>query len=302
MSALWSRWVAWCAEEGDPLPLALVRVMMPLVMVWDLLEAGRLGLVTLLWRRGAMGGISRIASERSFVDDLSPEWGGPVTWGIAVISLSSVSLGVATRPMMVIGLLAYAQLGHLFPPGDRAIDRLMRTVLLVLIFSRAHERLSLGRWLRGLAPPRRIPIWPERFLRFLLVLVYLGAASAKLGARTSWFALEGTPVLYRILTNPRSATLDPVFWVDHPWIFRFLGIGTVLIEVLAVLILTRWRAVWAIPGAAMHLGIAVTMRLGIFSWGMLSLYPLLWGDWIVRRLQRSPPLAPNDAPAPDPQP
>ena len=28
--------------------------------------------------------------------------------------------------------------------------------------------------------------------------------------------------------------------------------------------------------------IAATMELGLFSWGMLALYPLLWSRWIAR--------------------
>ena len=39
----------------------------------------------------------------------------------------------STMVLIVFGALAYAQLGHLYPPGDRAIDRILRTALLILL-------------------------------------------------------------------------------------------------------------------------------------------------------------------------
>ena len=43
----------------------------------------------------------------------------------------AASTGVAARPALLIGVLAYAQAGHLYAPGDRGIDRILRTVLLI---------------------------------------------------------------------------------------------------------------------------------------------------------------------------
>ena len=38
----------------------------------------------------------------------------------------------------------------------------------------------------------------------------------------------------------------------------------------------RLRWIWIATGVGFHLGIAVTLRLGIFPWGMLSIYPVLF--------------------------
>jgi len=285
----WLRWVALCQRSVDPLPLALVRIFVPVVLVIDLLQAARLGLVQLIWRSYADGGLSRFHGGKAIVEDLSPLWGGPVTWLVSVLSLSMVALGVAVRPMLVIAILAYSQLGHLFPPGDRAIDRLLRTVLIILLFSRAHERLSLQRWILRKKSAEHIPAWPVDLIKYTLTLMYLNAGLIKLGARVSWIdpSLK-YPVLYRILTDPLAGKVDPLAAAAYMPLFKVLGFGTIALECGAFLILTRLCPYWALGGMMMHLGIALTMNIGAFSWGMLSLYPILFTAWILeakRRLQ-----------------
>jgi hypothetical protein len=280
---LWRWWLDCTSREIDPLPLALVRVLVPLAIVFDLLQAARLGMVTAYWRTADAGGLSRFSGENAFVDDLSPLWGGPLTWLVCVISMSLASLGIATRPAILIGLLAYAQLGHLYPPGDRAIDRLLRTVLLVLLFSGAHRRLSLWQHLRGIPAAIRIPAWSSALIRYILVLMYLGAGFHKIGSDPGWLNPNTPNPIYRILTDPLAGKLDPMTFAGWHGVSYALSVGTIALECTGFLILTRHAPRWAVLGATMHLGIAVTMHLGMFSWGMLSLYPLLFAPWIIRR-------------------
>ena len=270
-------------RQTDPLPLALVRILAPLCIVVDLLEAARLGLVTAYWRPASAGGLSRFSGEYAVIDDLSPLWGGPVTWLVTVIAMLLVAAGVAVRPALVVGVVAYAQLGHLYPPGDRAIDRLLRTVLLILIFSGAHRRLSVWQLLRKIPPAVSIPAWPADLIRFVLVLMYLGAGLHKIGSTAGWIDPTQPSPIYRILTDPLSGRLDPVAFEDWQGVAYALSVGTVLLELTPLLLLTRLAPYWAMCGVLMHLGIAATMHLGMFSWGMLSLYPLLFSAWIVRR-------------------
>ena len=43
---------------------------------------------------------------------------------------------------------------------------------------------------------------------------------------------------------------------------------------------------WAPLGVFMHLGIASTMELGMFSFGMLALYPVFFADPSTKKLLR----------------
>jgi len=186
---------------------------------------------------------------------------------------------------MVGVLVFWAQLGHLYPPGDRAIDRILRTAILFLLFSASHRRWSLNR-----APPlKRSPGWPLQLLRWLLVLVYLSAGISKLMQQPHWLGVQGVPVLYRILCDPLSAQIDPLVAQSYFGVFRVLGWATIAVELSAVLLFTRWACWWSAAAVFMHLGVAWSMKLGMFSWGMIILYlPLFheqWLPWLDRRRQ-----------------
>jgi hypothetical protein len=160
----------------------------------------------------------------------------------------------------------------------------VRTSLLVLLFSQAHRRFSLSRS----SALTRIPAWPADFLRFLLVVVYLAAGLAKLIQQPGWLSFTAEPPLLRIVTDPMAGNLDPLFWSSFPWLFRLGGFATILLELSAPLLLTRHAHRWAIVGLVMHLGIAGTMTLGMFSWGMIAFYPLLLAPVILPWMQRHP--------------
>ena len=270
---MWGWWLARVERPVDSRPWALLRILVSGAIVGDLLRVAWLRLVPVLF-----GGDFGAQPDDAFVlDAVFGEGAGLVAYGVALGCLSLSALGVATRANIVLGVLAYAQLGHCFPPGDRAIDRVLRSVLLLLLVTNAHRRWALGPWLRKKAPALTTMGWAEDLLRLFLVVVYLSAGLAKLLQQPRWLATEGTPVLYRVMTDPMAAHLDAAWWWDHPAMFRVGGWATIALELGAVLLLTRAGPIWALGGVAMHLGIALTMELGMFSWGMLAVYPvLLW--------------------------
>ncbi|MDP2314581.1 MAG: HTTM domain-containing protein [Pseudomonadota bacterium] len=270
MTTPWARWVRYTSRDMDARPLALVRIFACVAILLDLLQVGRLGLVETLFRPWAAGGLSVVQDDANVLVALSPTWGGPVAYVVTLVCLALVALGVWTRPALVVGLLAYAQLGHLYPPGDRAIDRLLRSALLLVLVSGAHRRFALTGTRQD-----RVPAWPADTIRLLLVLVYLSAGVAKLQQQPGWLAWTGTPVLYRVMGDPLAAHVDPEAAVPFWPVLRVLGWGTIALECSAPLVFTRFAPYWALGGAAMHLGIALTMDLGMFSWGMLGLYPIL---------------------------
>jgi hypothetical protein len=201
--------------------------------------------------------------------------------------MALVAVGLWVRPATLLGVLAYAQLGALNPAGDRAVDRVIRTALLLLMFSQAHRCYALANRLRGRAPVRETTAWVADVLRWLLMLIYLSAGFAKLGTG-GWFTPQGDPHLFRIMTSPLDARLDPDLPVLRRLmpLFRVGGWATMALELGAPLMLTRWAPLWASVGLLMHLGIAVLMKLGMFSWGMLALYPVLFGPWLSPLLDR----------------
>lgn len=273
---LWSRWVERVHRPVDSTPFALLRIAAAVAVLFDLLRVAQLGLVREIFVQGQHGGFGAESDSAYVLDRLGPE-GGLWAYGVTLTCMLLTALGVATRPAIVVGVLAYAQLGHLFPPSDRAVDRIVRCALLLLLFTRAHKRLSLSNWLRGKADELTTPGWADDLLRWFLVLVYMSAGIAKLMQQPNWLGASGNAVLYRVMSDPLAGKLDPETWYGAMPLFFPGGWVTIALELSALLLFTRVAPWWALVGATMHLGIFLTMELGMFSWGMLAFYPvLLW--------------------------
>ncbi|MEQ1503323.1 MAG: HTTM domain-containing protein [Myxococcota bacterium] len=269
MTRAWTWWVDRVDRLEDATPLLWVRVLVPLAIVGDLLAMAWHSALRAVLLPRELGGIGGTPAPWSLLDGWA--WAGPALWATCLVAMPLVSAGIATRPALIVGVIAHAQLGHLFVPGDRGIDRLLRTVLLILLFSDVTARQR----------PARIRAWAGDLLRWLLVVVYLAAGLAKVEVLSSWLDPE-LPELFTILCDPLAGRLDPAFWWPVRSAFVIGGAGTLVFELGAPVLLTRWGPWWALFGAAMHLGIALSMDLGMFSWGMLATYPVLMARWIPR--------------------
>ena len=278
MKRVWDQWSGYLGEEMDPTPLALVRIGLPLVVIADLCRLIQLDLMGHVFVPYAGGGLSKIQDPHWILPHIFGDAAAMTALGLTLLCMSLVTVGRWMRPAIIVGVLAYAQLGHLFPPGDRAIDRIIRCGLLILLFSKADDALS---WKRTRTHP--IPAWPAHLIRYLLVLVYLSAGLSKLIQQPGWLSLTADPPLMRILIDPMAGELDPVFWAQFPWLFRIGGFLTIAFELASPLFLTRHGPKLAVVGVLMHVGILLTMTLGMFSWGMIAFYPLLFAPWAARK-------------------
>jgi hypothetical protein len=264
----------------DPRPYALMRLLICACLVVDLAELWRLDLIDPLFHTYAQGGLSKVQDAGWVADRWLGAQAGPLLFWSSLVLFALVGLGVGGPWLMIAAVLIYGQLGHLFPPGDRGIDRFLRNMLLWLAFSGVDRSWSvLGRWRPA---PTSIPRWTDLLIRWSMVLIYLSAGTSKLMQTPRWLAVSGTPVVYRVVTDPMAGALDPVGAWDWAWAFHMMGWATIFVECSSPLLLTRWAPYWAIPAFGMHLGIAATMELGMFSWGMMSIYPpILWP--LIRR-------------------
>ena len=278
MSRPWAAWTSYLDEEMDPTPLALVRIGLPLVVIADLARLIQLDLLAHVFSPYSAGGLSKIQDPHWILPHFLGDAAATTALVATLLCMSFVAIGKWMRPAILIAVLSYAQLGHLFPPGDRAIDRLIRCGLLILLFSQADRALSWNR-----TRTHTIPAWPAHLIRYLLVLVYLSAGLSKLIQQPDWLSLTADPPLMRILIDPMAGELDPVFWAQFPWLFRLGGFATIAFELSSPLLLTRHAPKLAIVGLLMHVGILLTMSLGMFSWGMLAFYPLLLVPWASPR-------------------
>ena len=286
MRRLWSWWLERANRPVDVRPFAITRILLVLCVFADQLGVLRLGLARDLYTTFAHGGLSAVKGPDFVLGFLGPNV-GLMLLGTVLSCMALIGLGVLSRPATLIGVLAYAQLGAMYPGGDRAIDRIIRCTLLLLMFTQAHRCYSLPTAMGWRERVATTPGWISDVMHTWLMLMYLSAGTAKIGAG-SWFSTTEPPELWRILTNPQGAWLSTeAAWLRTSWpVLRLAGIIAVINELMAPLLLTRWAPYFAVVCATMHLGISVGMKLGMFSWGMLSLYPILFAPWLVPALDK----------------
>jgi len=309
VSRLWRAWVALWDHREPAHALAAVRIAMALVLLYDYAVAWQLDAIEPLWALPpdgyATGGADRWAAR----------WLGTgadsavALWWISVIGLVAVATGTLTRVACVVVVLVSAQLAHRAPDADRGIDGLIRITLLVLALARSHAVWSVDAWVLrrlGRPPPSDVPAWPRYLLLLQLIWVYFSGGHNKTGAE--WGPFGGFTALANTLAEPHLIRFDPA-WVSVAYpLTRVATALTMLFELGAPLMLLwtyyaatadrpgrlrRWcnrlrlRWIWIALGVSFHLGIALTLRLGIFPAAMLALYPvLLLPDELQRLLRR----------------
>lgn len=314
MSRAWKTWVAMWDLKEHPRSLAAIRVVLGLVLLWDLLQILRLGLVVPLMGLETYGGFSptlRTAFPAPLATVL-PEtpasaW---LLWGGLTACAALFTAGLGTRAALVGFVLLSAQWELQLPGASRAIESAIRIVCLVLAFSDSHRTASVDAWLRtgswwGDGEP--VGAWPRHLIVLQLVLMYWLAGLQKFGL--AWSPAENFSALYLILQDPTLANADYRWLAEPPWypLTQIGTAGTMVWEWSAPLLLlaywyrftadrpgrvraivNRWQLhlVWAAIGVLFHVGIAATLELGIFPSAMLAFYfafvhPDQLRDWMT---------------------
>ena len=296
MNAL-ARYVAFWDRREPAHALAVVRIGIGVVMLYDLLQIAQLGLIVPLWAPLEQGGIGvrpRVVFYAWFGASASSAY---MLFGVSIISALTLALGWFSRVSALTLMFCSAQLSALAPDADRGIDALLRNALAVLALSGAGSVWSLDA--RGRAPAE-VPAWPRYLLIAQLVLLYFWAGVLKQSA--AWSSLDGYSALFSVLSKPHYAR----FALSHEQLvaiyplLQAATIGTLLFERTAILLPLwlwlrgrpgRWgelvrRArvfeLWMATGIFFHVALALFTQLGIFPWGCLALYPALLKPEVVR--------------------
>lgn len=297
MIRLLRAWVALWDRREPATALAAVRIAIAVVMLYDYAVVWHLDAIEGLWSRPP-DGYGWGGDDRWSARWLGSDGGSAFAlWAASMIALVAVATGTLTRVACVVVVLISAQLSFRAPDADRGIDTMLRIVLLVLALSRSHAVWSVDAWVwRKLGRPMsvEVPAWPRLLLFAQLIWVYFSGGHNKSGIE--WGPLGGFTALGNILSDPHFARFEPG-WVEaiHP-LTRLATATTLLFELGSPLMILftyyaatadrpgrlrrlcnrlhlRW--IWIALGVMFHLGIALTMRLGIFPAGMLALYPVL---------------------------
>jgi len=311
---LLARWVALWDEREPPTALASIRIALALVVLVDLAMAAAHGAETWLWAPAEAGGISGWdPGDTPVFYRLFPASAGSarLLWLGLLLSALCVGVGFCTRSASLSYVWLSAQSALINGPGDRAIDRAIRIVFLIVVLSPAGSiwsidaKLATGRF-RGAAPAA--PAWPRYLILGQLVIIYCGAGLAKGG--TYWYPWGGYRALYLTLQDPILAAAD-FRWLAQPLPYLLTRVATAathLWELGAPLVLVaayyrrtadrpgrlrRWlnllpvRDVYVALGVLFHLMLALSLRLGIFPFAMLACFPAFFRpEELARAWQR----------------
>jgi len=311
MRPLVRAWIAFWDRREPPTVLALVRILVGVTLLADFLGAASSGLVEAVWAApphglgfGALRAIPIPAAVRWLGATPHTAW---ILWTTATLALLLFTVGALTRVAGVVFVLVSAQLAAISPDCDRGIDILLRVVIAILVLSGASATWSVDAWVRrriGRPPPPLVPAWPRYLLFAQLVWMYFSAGISK--SDPAWGPFGGFSALAMILSDPHFARWD-AGWIAGVYpLLQVATLATVSFEYGAPAFLLasalaarggRWarparvlRWTWLLVGASFHLGIAVTMRLGIFPFGMLAVWPVfLHPDELERALRYARP-------------
>lgn len=299
MKRWWDGWLSLLERREGAEPLALCRMMAGvglLASVWLVLPSGTW---RVLWVDAAWGGYRDLGGMRPGMVML--------LMALTMAAGTGLALGWKTRWMALGGLFLFNSLIWLNPHDGSAYDSLLTNQLLLLGVSGAGATWSIDAWRRTgrWAAEAEAPTWPRLVMVLQLILCYWATGVQKIS--THWLPGGELSALHYILQDP--------FWAR--WDLRELlpGMRRVIqgataaswwFEVAAPVWLLavafrewpewggrvgawsrRARVVWwfALFGVLFHLGIHGLMRVGPFSWIILSYYPALLRGADGRRLQ-----------------
>ncbi len=194
-----------------------------------------------------------------------------------IVSAFMFMVGYKTRIASIICFITLTSLQNRNYTILNSGDTVMRCMLFVMMFTPAHVLYSVDAWIRekkGSPYSTQVSNLTIRLLQLQFTMVYLATTLFKLKG-FDW--VEGTAIYYTArLENFQRIPLPILF--DYASLVKGLTWGTLFIEfAMGTLVWVKEFRRWVLLlGIALHIGIEVTMSIGIFEWVMMSAYLLFF--------------------------
>jgi hypothetical protein len=271
----------WLGEVDARVP-ALFRIGLGLVVLSDIVDRLRdlFGFYTDLGLVAARSPLQRWLRPSLF-DAFGSPAGVSVLFTFGLLAAAAFLVGYRSRLATALLWLFMLSLSNRNPHIADGGDTVIRMLLFWTLFLDVGAALSLDVRLGRRPRQASVPAAPLRLVQLQVAVIYLFTFLAKTGP--SW--RDGSAVLRAVASAEWGRGLAPLL-AAHPGLCRALTWATLALEgSFAFLVLSPWRpsvtrAVALGAGTALHLGILLTMRVGVFSEVMpvsyLALVPAAW--------------------------
>lgn len=304
----WNRTVHFFSHTEVGTAQALVRICAGLLVIALFLQPLIEGVVPPIWLNVRDGGIFPITKWPYLIRWLGGYSSTTVLGLIALglLSGTAIAIGFWHRLFAFLALQVVIAITALNPYTPNGGDNLLTNILWLLIFSDASKTLSIqARWRhQSWVIKDKISAWPRYLMIIQLCILYCSAGFQKLS--THWIPFGDGQALWYILNMPAYARTNFEFlaWVSPllqlssyvSWLFENLGPWLLLLTLRAenhpypehlgrisrFLLKVRGRLIFILVGLSLHLGIFLTMNVGLFSWMALMYYPSIFsGNWLT---------------------
>ena len=197
-----------------------------------------------------------------------------VLWLAGVLGAAALTVGYRTRLAALLVFVVMVSVNRQAPLAFNAGDALLRVLSLYVLLMPAGSAASVDRWRTdpgGLWTfPQRAP-WALRLAQIQLSVIYLATVWEK-AAGVLW--RDGVAVSYALRIGDIVRLPVPSFITDSPVLVEMATYGTLVAELgIGVLVWNRAARPWVLAlGVLLHLSIELTLAVGFFSLGMLTLY------------------------------
>ena len=185
----------------------------------------------------------------------------PLVIGVGIVAAVLFAAGIAPRVFGVVAFLVHLGLQDRNGMWADGSDGLLRCLLFFLLLAPLGQKSGT------------VPVWPLRFLQLQVAVVYLATAVYK-HTGNDW--VNGN-ALYWTLSDARYMRFPTDLLVGTAagqTLLRLATWTTLALEysLPALLLWPRTRRLGVLIGCALHLGILLLMRIGLFTPVMLAAY------------------------------
>jgi hypothetical protein len=197
-----------------------------------------------------------------------------VLWLAGTIGAVALTVGYKTRLAALLVFVVMVSVTRQAPLAFNAGDGLLRIISFYVLLMPAGSAASVDRWLRdpgGLWTFPRRGLWALRLAQIQLSVVYLATVWEKAGGAL-W--RDGSAVSFAMRIGDITRFSIPSFATDSLLLSQLATHGTLVAEVaIGILVWNRAARPWVLGlGVLLHLSIEVTLAIGFFSLGMITLY------------------------------